>query len=404
MDVIEIRNLSKSYILNKTTNSRNYLNFYEKYFNNSKNGNQKKTYTALNNINIKIKKGEIVGIIGPNGAGKSTLLKILSKITVPSNGEVKIRGILSSLLEVGTGFHPELTGRENIILNGAIIGISQKRIERKMEKIINFSGIGKFIDIPVKKYSSGMYTRLAFSVAAHMDSDILLIDEVLSVGDLDFQKKCLGKINEITETREKTVLFVSHNLNAISELCSVCIYMKGGQIILYNKTDKVIQKYLEDYEKKLVTNCFNDKNNSNILKNISFKENNHNNQKSITCGEEVDIQIDYKSKESIHDAIMGLAFTDNNKQFVTFFNNKITGKVYKELPNEGSLICHIPKLPLMPGWYNITISLMSGGRMIDQVVDAVRILVKKGDFYNSGNFGTSERQGVFVEHKWSYNK
>ncbi len=203
-------------------------------------------FWALKDINFEIKKGEVVGIVGQNGAGKSTLLKILSQITPPTIGEIKIHGTVGSLLEVGTGFHPELTGRENIFLNGAILGIKKKDIINKFEKIVEFAGIEKFLDTPVKYYSSGMYVRLAFSVAAHMETDILIIDEVLAVGDTEFQKKCLGKMEDITKNQGRTILFVSHNMGTIRQLCSKTILIENGRITDFGKTEEVIEKYLSN--------------------------------------------------------------------------------------------------------------------------------------------------------------
>lgn len=200
-------------------------------------------FWALRGVNFEIKKGEVVGIIGRNGAGKSTLLKILSQITPPTEGEIKIKGRIGSLLEVGTGFHPELSGRENIFLNGAILGMTKKEIARKFDDIVAFAGIEKFLDTPVKRYSSGMYVRLAFSVAAHMDPDILIIDEVLAVGDAEFQKKCLGKMDEITKKEGRTILFVSHNMTAIEQLCGRVIILKDGKIEFSGETPDAVRHY-----------------------------------------------------------------------------------------------------------------------------------------------------------------
>ncbi len=203
----------------------------------------KEEFWALQDINFEINKGEVVGIIGHNGAGKSTLLKILSQITPPTTGEIRINGRVGSLLEVGTGFHPELTGRENIFLNGAILGMKKSEIVKKFDEIVKFADIEKFLDTPVKYYSSGMYVRLAFSVAAHMDPEILIVDEVLAVGDSEFQKKCLGKMNEITKKDGRTILFVSHNIEAIKELCSKTILLEKGNIKAIGETEKIIEIY-----------------------------------------------------------------------------------------------------------------------------------------------------------------
>jgi lipopolysaccharide transport system ATP-binding protein len=204
---------------------------------------QGETIWALRDVSFEIEQGEVLGIIGRNGAGKSTLLKILSRVTAPTSGVVKVKGRIASLLEVGTGFHPELTGRENIFLNGAILGMSRDEVKRKFDEIVDFSGVEKFIDTPVKRYSSGMYVRLAFAVAAHLDPEILLVDEVLAVGDVEFQKKCLGKMENISD-EGRTILFVSHNMNAITRLCKKAVLIDQGQITNKGLTDKVIYEYL----------------------------------------------------------------------------------------------------------------------------------------------------------------
>jgi lipopolysaccharide transport system ATP-binding protein len=201
---------------------------------------------ALKDVSFEVKEGEVLGIIGRNGAGKSTLLKILSRVTEPTTGDVKIYGRISSLLEVGTGFHPELTGRENIFLNGAILGMTKKEIERKFDEIIAFAETEKFLDTPVKYYSSGMYVRLAFGVAAHLEPEILIVDEVLAVGDSQFQKKCLGKMHDISAGQGRTILFVSHNMDAIQRLCSKCIMFEDGQLIAHDNTATIVARYLSN--------------------------------------------------------------------------------------------------------------------------------------------------------------
>ena len=252
--VIEVKNLSKKYRLgvissgsfavDLTSKINQYLGLKDP---NSKIdeeiGSVKKEKVALSNLNLNVKKGEILGIIGKNGAGKSTFLKIISRITAPSSGEIKVKGRIASLLEIGTGFHPELTGRENIYLNGSIMGMKKKEINLKIKEIIDFSGIREYIDTPVKRYSSGMGVRLGFAVAAHLEPEILLIDEVLAVGDIDFQRKCLGKIESISNLG-RTVIFVSHNMVAIRSLCSRAILIDNGKIIFDSSPEKTIAKYL----------------------------------------------------------------------------------------------------------------------------------------------------------------
>lgn len=260
--IIEVKNLSKKYNITHqkgkyvalrdiiTYALKNPFKILKNRFRRFFAGETKEVFWALNDVNFDIKPGEAVGIIGANGAGKSTLLKILSRITPPTTGEVRVRGKLASLLEVGTGFHPELTGRENIFLNGAILGMTSQEITKRFDDIVKFAGLEQFIDTPVKRYSTGMYVRLAFSVAAHIEPDILLVDEVLAVGDAEFQKKCLGKMEEVTGKAGRTVLFVSHNMSAIEKLCSKTILLEKGTVVMVGETRKVIAHYLQrEYEK-----------------------------------------------------------------------------------------------------------------------------------------------------------
>ena len=232
---------------------------------------EKESFLALNNVSLEIKAGDRVGIIGKNGAGKSTLLKVLSRITTPTKGIVKIKGRLGALLEVGTGFHPELTGRENIYLNGAILGMNRHEVTRKLEEIVSFAGIEKHIDTPVKRYSSGMNVRLGFAVAAHLDTDILLADEVLAVGDAEFQKKALGKMQDLSTEQGRTILFVSHNMTAVKNLCKTCALLKKGNVQLIGEIDDVVDCYLSDETAKGIVNNYWDFENAPGLEKIKVK-------------------------------------------------------------------------------------------------------------------------------------
>lgn len=256
--IIEIKNLGKKYNITHQRGSyvalrdvltgilKNPFKFAKHKVKQVAGFEKKEEFWALRNLNLEIHKGDIVGIIGHNGAGKSTLLKILTGITPPTEGEIVMRGRVASLLEVGTGFHPELSGRENIFLNGAILGMTKKEIARKFDEIVAFSGVEKFLDTPVKHYSSGMYVRLAFSVAAHMEPDILLVDEVLAVGDAEFQKKCLGKMEEVTNKEGRTILFVSHNMAAIQRLCPKTVWLEKGKVKMFGNTEEIVNSYLDD--------------------------------------------------------------------------------------------------------------------------------------------------------------
>jgi lipopolysaccharide transport system ATP-binding protein len=266
---------------------------------------------SLQDINFEINQGDAVGIIGRNGAGKSTLLKILSRVTTPTTGRINIKGRVASLLEVGTGFHPELTGRENIYLNGAILGMRKREIDRKLDEIIDFSGVERYIDTPVKRYSSGMYVRLAFAVAAHLESEILIVDEVLAVGDAEFQKKCLGKMGEVSKGEGRTVLFVSHNMAAVQSLCQSVMILANGGLHRFGLSNMIIKDYLTESKTNSTFREFSYINPSFILN--SFKiENKHSNQEEIYRNEEIHLIFNY---------------TNNELNGITYFNIKIKNEL-----------------------------------------------------------------------------
>ena len=278
---------------------------------------KKEEYWALKDVSFEVHKGEVVGIIGRNGAGKSTLLKILSQITPPTTGEIKVHGKVGSLLEVGTGFHPELTGRENIFLNGAILGMGRKEIAQKFDQIVEFAGIEKFLDTPVKYYSSGMYVRLAFSVAAHMEPDILIVDEVLAVGDAEFQKKCLGKMDEITKKQGRTILFVSHNMAAIRELCTKTIHIEAGRVKNQGDTAQVIDEYLAlgDVSEKTSSDIvFSEDQKKRIqIRRMNLVEN------RVCINDPFTIEITYEVRESMQSVFIILIFFNHEGARVTDF-------------------------------------------------------------------------------------
>lgn len=254
--IIIAEKVSKKYTLSHESDYRyrtlrDTLSGYGKVFNRSQKKAAPETFWALTDINFTIQKGERVGIIGRNGAGKSSLLKILSRITPPSAGILTLEGRIASLLEVGTGFHAELSGRENIFLNGAILGMSRAEVRRKFDEIVSFAEVEQFLDLPVKRYSSGMYVRLAFSVAAHLEPEILLVDEVLAVGDAEFQAKCLGKMEEVSRGQGRTILFVSHNLDAIRALCTRCLLLESGRLVQDGPVSQVISRYLDNSVRRL---------------------------------------------------------------------------------------------------------------------------------------------------------
>lgn len=288
----------------------------------------KEEFWALRNVNLEINKGDIVGIIGRNGAGKSTLLKILTGITPPTEGEIVMRGRVASLLEVGTGFHPELTGRENIFLNGAILGMTKKEIARKFDEIVAFAGIEKFLDTPVKYYSSGMYVRLAFSVAAHMEPDILLVDEVLAVGDADFQKKCLGKMEEVSKEAGRTILFVSHDLSAVKNLCKKSILLHKGRIEAFGETGAIVEQYLssEQINNKAVY-LFEKQGTPVSIDKVTMYDNEGHAVSDLPISSDFKITVEFSCEEKIQDAVLALIFYSADQEILLYSTNAdTTGK------------------------------------------------------------------------------
>lgn len=312
---------------------------------------------ALKDINFEIEQGDAVGIIGRNGAGKSTLLKILSRTTLPTTGSVKMKGRIASLLEVGTGFHPEMTGRENIYQNGAILGMTRHEITRKFDEIVDFSGCEAYIDTPVKRYSSGMYVRLAFAVAAHLESEILIVDEVLAVGDAEFQKKCLGKMNDVAKGEGRTVLFVSHNMGAVKSLCNRGIVLHDGKTVYNGPSSNAVSSYaihgLEGTSKKLFTS---ESNNQWIqLYEISISNNKPNSYDIIDEYDEIEITIKCNIKRHAEKLHLTLVF--KNESGETLFTNTHAGQ-FQLINGENILVCQIPNGFLNTGSYSLDIYLI----------------------------------------------
>jgi len=306
---VKVENLAKVYQLG-TQQSGSLRETITNYFRKNKTIVQGEFF-ALNNVSFEIKKGDAVGIIGKNGAGKSTLLKVLSRITQPTKGRIEIDGRLSSLLEVGTGFHPELSGRENIYLNGTILGMSRQEIKVKFDEIVSFSGVEKFLDTPVKRYSSGMYVRLAFAVAAHLEPEILIIDEVLAVGDAEFQRKCLGKMNSVAR-EGRTVLFVSHNLAQVQNLCNQGLLLKQGQLIFAGEIHKTISKYVSEGGSKAYIDTRNlprvgTKNQSFLVESVQILNKNID---QIIEYDELQVEIRFATKIAFKELIIGVTLSD----------------------------------------------------------------------------------------------
>lgn len=315
---------------------------------------------ALKDVSFDVKRGEVLGIIGRNGAGKSTLLKILSRITEPTRGRATIHGRVSSLLEVGTGFHPELTGRENVYLNGTILGMKKAEIDRKFDEIIDFSGVEKFLDTPVKRYSSGMKVRLAFAVAAHLEPEILIIDEVLAVGDAEFQKKCLGKMQDVAEGEGRTVLFVSHNMGAVRSLCSRCMLLQAGSCSFIGSTNEVVNTYMHSILGDVLCGYveFKEKENHDGAPCMSRAEICSNGEVTayIKMGAPIQLRIYYNSSVSLRDPKIGFRIIAPTGESVISSNNRYqkTARCVGH-GNSGCIVCDLGVVPFMDGRYSISL-------------------------------------------------
>ena len=358
---------------------------------------------ALRNISFQVQRGDVLGIVGRNGAGKSTLLKILSRITLPSHGRVEVQGRVSSLLEVGTGFHPELTGRENIYLNGTILGMKRREVVEKFDEMVNFSGVEKFIDTPVKRYSSGMKIRLAFSVAAHLEPEILLIDEVLAVGDAGFQTKCLGKMEDVAR-QGRTVLFVSHNMPAVANLCNRIIHLKSDHIVEYDDPQQGVAAYLQEVNASIesgdIDSMKRSKGLNSIIKKVEFFDPKGNPVKSIpTCGE-LRIKIHYSHDKPIPRPFFGVYFENQMGVRIFWIQTALQKGLLPDLPPSGSIECHIPRVPLIPGVYYLTLGCGTGRRQLDFIPSACKLIVHEMDVFGTGRLPKPEQGLVLVDADW----
>jgi len=362
---IKIENLSKKYVIGAKDNRFLYeriSNSFKSLF--SRNRKQQETeFWALRDINLEIKQGDVVGIIGKNGAGKSTLLKIISRITQPTTGKVTIKGKVASILEVGTGMNRELTGRENIFINGAILGMKQAEIRRKFDEIVAFSGVEKFIDTPIKYYSSGMYVRLAFAIAAHLEPDILIIDEVLAVGDAEFQKKCLGKMDDISRSEGRTVLFVSHNMGAVRGLCKKAVLIANGRIESMGNVEEVISKYLSNPTGRFIIGQ-EGKDEKVIIEEVRLLNSKGETTQDFKTGESLTVEIKYFAKEVIKRPFFWIGV---KSQYGSLFgaNMLIDGNTPEKIEGEGIIRCTFKELPLLPQTYSVWVGARaSDGRTL----------------------------------------
>lgn len=363
------------------------------------------SFWALKDVSFNVMQGEVVGIIGRNGAGKSTLLKILSRITEPTEGKIRMKGRVASLLEVGTGFHPELTGRENIYLNGTILGMRRQEVKKNFDRIVEFAEIEGFLDTPVKRYSSGMYVRLAFAVAAHLNSEILLIDEVLAVGDLAFQRKCLGKISDVT-TSGRTVFFVSHNMAAIENLSSRCLLLSEGKVKFFGSTKDCIREYmlLNSEKQKINESMSQGMRMKGKGKFTSFRMLGRNGEEvvAIPMGAPVTFLIEIEASENINNPNVGMALTTHVGQRLLRLNTSDVGFRVPQIKNKLSIACDIPHLPLLPGYYNIAIGLSEGeGNLQDYIEQVASLEIIPSDIFGTGRIPKGPGDLIFIKSKWT---
>ncbi|MBV8859479.1 MAG: ABC transporter ATP-binding protein [Acidobacteria bacterium] len=367
-------------------------------------------FWALTDVSFEVRPGEAIGIIGRNGAGKSTLLKILSRITEPTTGSVRIRGRLASLLEVGTGFHPELTGRENIFLNGAVLGMTKAEIRQKFDEIVAFAEVGKFLDTPVKRYSSGMYIRLAFAVAAHLEPEILVVDEVLAVGDAEFQKKCLGKMEEVATKENRTILFVSHNMAAIENLCQRVILLEQGSVTYSGETTKAINLYLSNILPSAIEAVplmhRTDRSGDGSIRLTSFHVEDQDGQRiaAVSSGMDVTFVLGYKcyGDHPYRKVDVGFSAHSTSNQTLFVFYSSYMGRLFELTSREGEFRCRVSKFPLAPGRYGIGARVVVGGDEADWPNDGIGYLeVEAGDFYGTGAKGYNGAAPFLVLGNWS---
>lgn len=327
---------------------------------------------ALKDINLEVEEGEVLGIIGKNGAGKSTLLKILSKVTSPTTGTIKARGRIASLLEVGTGFHQEMTGRENIYLNGAILGMTKAEINKKLDEIIDFAGVERYIDTPVKRYSSGMMVRLGFAVAAHLDPEILVVDEVLAVGDAEFQKKAIGKMQDVSRQKGRTVLFVSHNMATVKELCQIGVLLNEGRIDFVSTADKTIEKYLNKSTGSKYSHWERgtDSTSEIYFNYVAICDKHNVITENVGSGEKFKIIIRINSRIKTADTIIAVQFNDayGNPVFTTS-NSDYSNQLEEIEVGQHSFSVNISNNILMPGIYYLIIACFESGKKLYDIIE-----------------------------------
>ena len=416
MKILEIQHISKKFRIG--AHRERYLSLRDQmaaairrpFQRTSKSATQ--DFWALRDVSFDVEAGESVGIVGKNGAGKSTLLKILSKITPPTSGKIICRGRVASLLEVGTGFHPELTGRENIYMNGSILGLRRTDIERQFDAIVDFSGVEHFLDTPLKHFSSGMQLRLAFAVAAHLEPEILIIDEVLAVGDAEFQKKCIGKMGEVSRSG-RTILFVSHNLTAVTELCQRAVLLDGGRITATGSTKEVANQYLLMSQKIDKIKLFDrkDRQGNQAIFFLDFFMTDELGNKLVAAqsGKDTYFCFEYEKRnldQPTHNnatLLCAIDITTVESERVCMLNSEVTEQnmSYQALPNRGFLRCKIPKTPFQPGQYGLVLFCSVDNQIADWIENNLFFEVIGNNFFDTGKLPLRHYGASLVAYQWT---
>jgi len=369
----------------------------------------RKDFWALRHIDFEARQGEVIGVVGRNGAGKTTLLRVLGRITQPNEGRAIIRGRVGTLLETGTGFHDDLTGRENVYLNGAILGMRTAEIKRRFAEIVEFSGVGKFIDSRVKSYSSGMRSRLAFAVAAHLDTEVLLVDEILAVGDLAFQEKCLAKMNQLTQSGDRTILFVSHSMGAVQSLCSRAILIEKSTVMEDGSVGHVTAAYFRlmtgNHSGDALARHEGRPGSGDVrITGLRLQDLNGNAIESVAAGSGVRLLFDYQSflTASAKDVQLGLVFVGSKGLRLFGAPTEVVRAQLGPLDSRGSFVCTLPRLPLLPGQYDLAVSVLVDRNLADKLVNACQISVLDSDFFHTGRLQQNNYGDVLVDYAWHH--
>lgn len=407
---IQVRDLGKQYRIGALDRNETFREAIVRSLRSPFSGNRRSTNEriwALQDVCFEAAQGDVIGIIGRNGAGKSTLLKLLSRITEPTVGRVELHGRIGSLLEVGTGFHPELSGRENVYLNGAILGMKRAEVTRKFDEIVSFAEVERFVDTPVKRYSSGMYLRLAFAVAAFLECEILLVDEVLAVGDSNFQKKCLGRMRDVSATG-RTVLFVSHNMAAIESLCRRCLYFSGGRLQADGSTTDIVRSYMATENaaaaatRRLEGHSGRQSWCKKVMRSVTLLDEGGNSVSSIRMGGTLGISVEFASSRGAIRPVLGVTIKNSYGMPIFGINNRIVkGYSFPDPLSESEITCHFRDLPLMPGSYSVDLYLGDEYQDYDAIYDAILFDVVPADVFGTGQLPGGECGSVFWPASWT---